>query len=157
MKILIFFLAGSTLCFSRINETLEQCTKRYGQPTEKEPYLPRTIRKIFLKDNYIVSVDFYKDKAYVIEYSRKDREKLTLAEVLAFKSIYSENWLPPRNIAEVQDQTTADGTMKMVILLTSYETCRIFNISTSNEVTTLYFEDQKMKSNDVKSKIKEKF
>ncbi|OGV48528.1 MAG: hypothetical protein A2017_16475 [Lentisphaerae bacterium GWF2_44_16] len=70
--LLIIFLNLFSLSLSaRINETIEQCRTRYGEPKAEKTSGPCLV-KYYFKNGMNVMAVFYKDKAVVVNYAKPD-------------------------------------------------------------------------------------
>lgn len=73
-KIILFFVFFNLLSFSlfaRINESIEQCRNRYGDPVSETVNGICPI-KYYFKNGMNIMIVFYKNRAVVVNYARPD-------------------------------------------------------------------------------------
>lgn len=72
--------------YARIGETEKQCMKRYGKPISiKSGKITGSKVNIYKKYEYQIIISFYKNKAYMIEYTKcKGNDNFTDLEIYKF-------------------------------------------------------------------------
>jgi len=77
LLIIVMLACVSMSLIARINETKDECVKRYGQPTKEynkilKEYAEDSDCQIFSKNGFVLVVEFYKDKADRILFYKLD-------------------------------------------------------------------------------------